>query len=181
MADMPVFRPIPTIPKRDTQADNAPAGARLVVDARAESFMPQILWRTVHQGVEGGWNVYVIRRPELRQGDGIGWAVILWDAQHCVHLEYIRADDPRFPKLVWRLINRELRTRCPHGDRVNVRDLTHWLRHHAEDCAARLAEQDKQRTPITDMVFMPNACLTLHPQLRPWMLPDSLPRVVEEQ
>lgn len=155
-----------------------PAAARQ--ESREESFLPQILWRNVHGGLENGWNVYLIRRPEIREGDGIGWAVILWNEHHCLHVEYIRANDVRFPKLIWRLVNRELRTRCPMGDRVDISDLKRWLREHPADCAARRVQAGKQRTPITDMEFMPRACLTLHPQLRPWLKIDSLPLAGEQ-
>jgi hypothetical protein len=139
--------------------------------AEIEKQQPQSLWKMAQSASQADWTVHVCRRPE-------GWALILGDPHHCIHVEWIPSTDDRFPGKIWRLAHREFRTRCPFGDKVRIEDLREWMRTHPADCAARRAFEGVKRPPIGELDYLPKSCTMRHPHPGVWTGPHSNPRSI---
>jgi hypothetical protein len=139
------------------------------------------MWSTAHNAIDaGGWSAQILTRPAhlARPPEPIGqpgWMLILSDSHHCIHVEYVRSTDARFPDRVWRLVDRELRTRCPFGDRTHISQLAEWLIDHPADCAARRETDQSRRRPIGEMDYLPRACAIRHPHPGIWTGPNANP------
>ena len=132
-------------------------------DRASEPRQPRARWGLAQAASKAGWQVQILHRPSFRDGDGPGWMLILSNPQHCIHVEYIRSTDVRFPDRVWRLVNRSLTTRCPHGDRVAIGDLREWLRKHPVDC-----EERGGNTVLAELPYMRRSCRDRHPHPQRW-------------
>lgn len=156
-------RPLPAPDPGPTPRNYAAPHKQHRDDFAGEKVQPRAMWGLAMAASKAGWRVQVVPRPEYREGDGRGWMLIVSDAQHCIHVEYIRSTDVRFPNRVWRLVNRSLTTRCPHGDRVAIGDLREWLGKHPADCEARGGHE-----VLADLPYMRRSCRDRHPHPRRW-------------
>jgi hypothetical protein len=129
-----------------------------------EQVQPRAMWGLAQAASKAGWKVTIGPRPQYRDGDGFGWMLIIQNARHCIHVEYIRSTDERFPDRVWRLVNRDLTTRCPHGDRVKINDLREWLGTHPRECTDR----GEETFTLADLPYMRRSCRDRHPHPRRW-------------